>query len=524
MRAYGNWCGPGWTAGQYKDASKLTEADRNVPAIDALDEACKQHDLDLHDFPEDAKAINEEFIKTVSNMGITGKLFGLAVKLAGPGPTKIPKTIDDNYDYHTTEDAINMASGFNEFVTPQSQIVKRQKISPSDKIKNKFPWKSLSNLTRNNNMSKRPIKDTDGDVEMASTSRSMQPSNTAVMNNQETKISFHKPTYMLPETYTAKLPSHFYFSGILTGNIITATQALDFIIRPLNPRNPLNTTLQSPPANTAGGLGGAFVEGLYNAKIPQSALLVTNGTDNPSGGNSFLKGNSPSLTRWTAEKYAFPATLLATQQPIPKMWTCYSKMYEYYTVIQCDYEIIIEPVNTTFYTNSDMMVCMVYDTYATDKTNNQTLLSAELYNVLHWKDIKKYFVKQPSGIDNESRYTVISGSYKPGQGRRSVENDEDVKTWHKTTSDPTLTEEIHFMFFNAPFNTLSGLAVNGWNDANPPTAAAQRARTCFNAQVKLSYLVQFKDLKKELSQFDNDSLSTFSIDYPDMFETKFTAI
>ena len=69
MRAYGNWCGPGWTAGQYKDASELTDEDRLVPAIDALDQACKEHDIALHDFPEEADTINEQFVKTVSSMG-----------------------------------------------------------------------------------------------------------------------------------------------------------------------------------------------------------------------------------------------------------------------------------------------------------------------------------------------------------------------------------------------------------------------------------------------------------------------
>ena len=85
MRAYGNWCGPGWTAGQYKDASALTSEDRNVPAIDELDQACKEHDIRLHDNPEKADEINAEFVRTVKFMGIHGALFALAVGIAGPG-------------------------------------------------------------------------------------------------------------------------------------------------------------------------------------------------------------------------------------------------------------------------------------------------------------------------------------------------------------------------------------------------------------------------------------------------------
>ena len=47
MRFHGNWAGPGWTAGQYKSTGFLTDEDRNVPAIDGLDAAAKQHDIDL---------------------------------------------------------------------------------------------------------------------------------------------------------------------------------------------------------------------------------------------------------------------------------------------------------------------------------------------------------------------------------------------------------------------------------------------------------------------------------------------
>lgn len=41
---HGNYCGPGWSAGQYKDAKDLKEEDFQVPAVDKLDEVCKRHD------------------------------------------------------------------------------------------------------------------------------------------------------------------------------------------------------------------------------------------------------------------------------------------------------------------------------------------------------------------------------------------------------------------------------------------------------------------------------------------------
>lgn len=84
MKGHGNWCGPGWTAGQHKDAKDLIDSDRIVPAIDDLDEACKQHDISLHDDPDNAEAHNAQLISKIKNMGIKGKLFALAVGMFGP--------------------------------------------------------------------------------------------------------------------------------------------------------------------------------------------------------------------------------------------------------------------------------------------------------------------------------------------------------------------------------------------------------------------------------------------------------
>lgn len=92
MPGYGNWCGPNWTAGQSKPANQVTSEDRNVPAVDGLDQLCKEHDIALADHPENAKAINQHFISQAKNKGLTGKLFALAVAGFGPSPAMSSKT------------------------------------------------------------------------------------------------------------------------------------------------------------------------------------------------------------------------------------------------------------------------------------------------------------------------------------------------------------------------------------------------------------------------------------------------
>jgi len=39
---HGNWCGPGWSSGRYTDNPE--EVDWSVPAIDSIDQCCKEHD------------------------------------------------------------------------------------------------------------------------------------------------------------------------------------------------------------------------------------------------------------------------------------------------------------------------------------------------------------------------------------------------------------------------------------------------------------------------------------------------
>ena len=47
VRIHGKWCGPGWTAGQSKDAAMMTSSDYLVKCTDKLDCACKVHDIDV---------------------------------------------------------------------------------------------------------------------------------------------------------------------------------------------------------------------------------------------------------------------------------------------------------------------------------------------------------------------------------------------------------------------------------------------------------------------------------------------
>jgi hypothetical protein len=83
---YGNWCGDGWTAKQYKDSAELTPEDFNVEAVDALDQACKNHDIGLFlaRTRADVAAVNAKFVQEATAAGIHGTIFAYLVKRFGP--------------------------------------------------------------------------------------------------------------------------------------------------------------------------------------------------------------------------------------------------------------------------------------------------------------------------------------------------------------------------------------------------------------------------------------------------------
>lgn len=95
VRFHGNWVGPGWTAGQYKSTGFLTEEDRNVPAIDAFDQAAKDHDIGLFDHPERADELNKAFVREARKHGIKASLAAVLVGIGGPSVEAAMKEKED---------------------------------------------------------------------------------------------------------------------------------------------------------------------------------------------------------------------------------------------------------------------------------------------------------------------------------------------------------------------------------------------------------------------------------------------
>jgi hypothetical protein len=87
IRYHGNWCGPGWSNGQYRPSER-----GNAPAIDEFDETCRQHDYAYSDGigVNDADAL---FYEQNIGRGLKRSVAALAVRANAfirPSPNKTP--------------------------------------------------------------------------------------------------------------------------------------------------------------------------------------------------------------------------------------------------------------------------------------------------------------------------------------------------------------------------------------------------------------------------------------------------
>jgi len=96
---HGNWCGPGWTARQWKDAKDLTEEDYNVEAIDALDQACKNHDIAIARGDPDA---HHTFYRETADLGVSATFARWMIGGFGP-PTEAYLRGNEGQPYEISE-------------------------------------------------------------------------------------------------------------------------------------------------------------------------------------------------------------------------------------------------------------------------------------------------------------------------------------------------------------------------------------------------------------------------------------
>lgn len=275
---------------------------------------------------------------------------------------------------------------------------------------------------------------------------------------------------------------------------------------------------------TAGGLDkGPPAQLKVRLNTPYDMLDVSLAADPTDGGRVTAKGfyTKPidGLGRWnTSTTIDYPQSIGTNATERPAWRDYWSQLYDWYTVIGCEYEIILKNPQQMFtgqvgllpnfnnagtavltsqghgqYTgptpfNTDAVCAVQMDTYSDTATSTGNVLPLTQYAEMRaFKNIKWYPIKG-------GETTVIKGTYKPGQAKRNIVNDGDVKTWTKTDgSVPNLKEILTLNFFMDPFYNCR--VPDTYDTTGTITTTGGFNKACVNMEVNLKYIVQYKDLK-----------------------------
>lgn len=189
----------------------------------------------------------------------------------------------------------------------------------------------------------------------------------------------------------------------------------------------------------------------------------------------------------------------------------YAGMYNYYHVIGCQYNVFIEN-----YQGEPLWVYQMFynDTQPNVAATNEDM---QLWPGVRYKYLDRRFLAITSNgqmetnehVDNEefmetgtnptglnfettnmvsndgNSKLVFSGEYKPGQFRRDIHLDSEVENWTAVSTNPSLPEKLLIRLKHPSEHVTSNSAGFG-----------QEMK--YKIQVKLNYLVEFKELSQHL--------------------------
>lgn len=274
--------------------------------------------------------------------------------------------------------------------------------------------------------------------------------------SKETPISnYPSLTYGLQETHTTILP----WTGWITAAKMDTGAPIQLRVRLNAPIDMIDATIIADP-----GAGVLFPsKGLYERPSAEDMKGAT--VDYP---ERFVTGAT------TVERPAWRDYWMA--------------LYEYYTVLGCEYKItLINPISTI---GSAVIIGTQFDSYTdTAGASGNEMPRTNLAETLAFKNVEWDIITGFRAEKPNHNATVISGKYTPGQIRRNIQNDGDVKTWIATAglALPALKDFLTLNFWRAPMATSNVNAVN--------------------IQVEVKYIVQFKDLKTQ-ARYPNRTTGT----------------
>lgn len=304
------------------------------------------------------------------------------------------------------------------------------------------------------------IQKTDGEPAQEGTEGTARAGTMQSSVSKETPISIPPTiTYGLQETHTTILPVCFWLTaaGLVNTNAATLNLSLNTIYNILHDTVIVNTA--------------PFNDAIIVSKKAQHQTYLSQANDD------------------------YPLVTSSTTSPNPWYRSYWEKLYMYYTVLNCNYEI-------TMYNASNGDVTMGHtirtqgNASNTVIPNNMLYLDAQGMKNLQWQNIPGFANETTSG---QNRYQVLSGNYKPGSAKKDVSNDGDTKLWTANTQSTQYKEQLQLNFWRNPlFARTNGTATV---NANPDAHNV-------NIQIRLKYTVQYKQLVQGISYPTQGATST----------------
>lgn len=428
--SYGNWCGPGWSAGQKKAAKDLHGKDFSVPAVNKLDQACKNHDINIRFAKNDLdiKNANKQFYKEAP-IGL-GTAFSLAVLAGGPkhASTKVPHSEKRLVLHKSSEMSLRKRSkSHHQYIDPDENVDMGANTSSTISDYDEF------GTMEDDDVGEPPVQ--------AMVLRS-SGGESAKGQTKETPITKALPTYTLQDTHTTVIPLLYNCSMVGLGHDTNFRITLNGT----SMNSPISFTpnVSTPTHNTA------LTAGIFSCPVRNDA-------------------------NWPLNDFNMGGMLANGSAPAVAGHTYWSKIYEYYTVTDMYYDISVYPMHFSKEGICGFELGQWEESYNASTQNGKRPFQ-DVHRMKHMEGIKWYSAIGPTETGGRKVH-YFKGHYWPGKAKTNVRNDEDVKIWTLVSGSPALREDVVLNFFR-PLYHGKGAALADYR---------------FNIVIEMKYVVQYKD-------------------------------
>lgn len=293
--------------------------------------------------------------------------------------------------------------------------------------------------------------------------------------NRETPISkYPKLSYGLQETHTTIMPWTCYF-GVLRPEYAKPTR---IVFRMTSLYDMWYGVGSGTNIRTGFGTATA-INGIDHYQIDthtwNTRNILTKKMLNPQAGTGVERSSFRD----------FPSELASASGVHAPAWRDYwNSFYQYYTVLSCEWTLTLVPNRES--TGANILLGIQYSNE--ELPPEDTLKYAQTWKHIRWETVSN------KAITNGDRVAhVIKGTYKPGQYKRDIKDDDKAETWTEfgTMANPKLQENLVIDFYEHPLSYYNSRLAG----SSPYAQYWTTDYPAYNCELSLKFIVQMKDLK-----------------------------